>query len=307
MECIACSRNFDSFLCSASKEEVETFIRPNLLALEEFHKKERHPNYFVSTLETLEKELEKQKKIKENPYQSSTLSFGRLIKKEPIADCYFVMSSSLSELYIVPFDIFYPTNAIDGDSVMFGYCDSFSFYTPLELANHSKAYRKENYLPFSHSDEHKKRIKDFYLHYIESHGITDGMWIFSQLYVYYQSEDISFVELEDIVRKYQKTNLVPEHYFKMDQVHLRNDTSLIIPPMEKEKKRSLIEERDWIKNFTKTNEHKELVSILLKEHYIDDIITYNTYKKLIEDNEKFLDSLSEKERKRHFWYQLVRM
>ncbi len=307
MECIACSRNFDYFLCTADIKEVEKYIKPMLCSLIEKHKKDQHPYYFVSSLETFEKELVDQKVMKENPYQSSTLQFGRLIGKEPVSDCYFVIKSDLSELYIVPYHIFYTTNVIDGDSHMFGYCDHFVFHSLTELAKHNKAYRRENYNPFSHTKEYKDRIKKFYKDYIETNHVDDGMWIFSQLYVYYQSMDIEFDELECFVTKYQKQNLVPEWYWEMDQLHLRNDKSLIIPEMKKEKNRTYEEEIEWIKRFNPSGMLDNLVSVLLIEHYLDDIILYDTFKRITNDAYTFLDSLLEKDKKRYLWNQLVNM
>ncbi len=307
MECLACSRNFDYFFCSSDIEEVEKHIKPLLLSLIEKHKKDKHPYHFVSSLETLEKELKDQREIKENPYRSSTLQFMRLVGKEPASDCYFVIKRDLSQLYIVPFDIFYTKNVFDGDSHMFGYCDHFAFQTLTELARHNNAYGKENYSSFSHTKEYKDRIKKFYKDYIETNHINDGMWIFSQLYVYYQSMDIEFDELENTVKQYQKKNPVPESYWEMDQIHLRNDTSLIIPKMKMEKKRTYKEEVEWIKKFNQSGRFDNLISVLLIEHFLDDIIFYEDYKRITDNQFPCLDSLSsDKEKKHYLWLRLAK-
>lgn len=304
MECFAYSRNFDLFLCSANQEEVDEIIKPTLLDLIENYKDDIHPNYLVSSLDTFYYEVAKQKEISKNPYRSSTLQFGRLNHKEPNADCYFVVKKDLSELYIVPYDIFYTTNVIDGDSHMFGYIDRFKFSSLINLTLHDTIYKEKSYTSFSHLDSYKKNIISFYKKYIEDNEICDGMWIFNQLYVYFQSMDIEFDEFEKLVKKYQRINLVPENYWNIDQVHFRNK-KIINEEIVKEERRTYEEELLWLNNFDPFLNHYSLDVILFKEHFLDDIIDLKTLIKLLKNEKIDISNLPKNEAKKYIYYNLI--
>ena len=308
MKCLACSRNFNLYFCSATLKEVEEIIRPQLLDLIEYHKDDKHPNYLVSSIETLEKELEKQRIIKEDPYKSYTTEFGRLVKEVPDADCYFAIKDDLSELYIVPYDCIYVTKTIDGDSHMFGYIDKFEFSNLNELTTHNMAFDGHLYNSFDRSKETKEYILKDFENGLDYDGIYDGFVIFWFLYSFYQSRYLDFEEFESLIKEYQAKepddySWVDEKVWNMDQVHLRTDLSLITDRdhPKNAKKRTYEKELKFIESLDPYNTQEVLVKKRVFDDYLDDIISLETFTKILPEEGKYLQKLAKNSRKRHIW------
>ncbi len=304
MKAIACDSDRDYFFCSANLEEYKTQLIPFRKALEDKCRNEEHlrwPNLFVSTEETMEKELAAQALVKANPYQSKTILFHDYTDETPDAYIYFIINQKLNELYFVPFDIIYPERW--GKSNPWGALDKFEFKKVIQIAtkpmtfDHGRKHPvKDPWTDVDHDDlveELSEKVKTW-----KSKGPE---YVFRKVYPYFQQYRI-FVE--DLHRLFAEGGVAMDReFFSLDQEHMH-----VVADWFEPKRDVIIMKRTWQeedelcmkKDSVGVSGTQIYLDILFD--YLDQIIDWDTVMKLTADADlSKYENMDDETRRKKLW------
>ena len=108
MRLLACDPRHKYFFLGVTQKELEEQVIPLQQSILEEYGNDLHPHLLISSEETRDQEIENQKLIKKNPFTRRTRLYSVYIHEAPEWDAYIVTNPSLTELYFVPFDFFFP-------------------------------------------------------------------------------------------------------------------------------------------------------------------------------------------------------
>lgn len=298
MKALACDVNNSYFFCSANKKELEEQLIPLRKKLEKDYQNDFRPHFFVSSEDTMKRELEKQAKIKANPYQARTLTFYVYIGEIPDADIYFCVNRELTELYFIPFDIIHPRywGAMDPFSAL----DKFEFKKILQLTQKPMTYKGKKKSPneiigndpFIMTDLRDK-VKEW--------SEQGKEYVFKKVFPFFQSYNIHVDAMQELF--YIAGFGMKKEFYEMDSMHMHTAFDYLHPLVMIEN-RTLEEEKKHASQILDEDCIEEMERQVILD-YLDEVITWEIVRDIIgNDHVSGYDNMKEETRRKTLWYEI---
>ena len=301
MRILACDPIHKYFFIGVDEKELKEIVIPHQEMLLATYRGDRHPHILVSSIETREKELEEQRKIKANPFTRRTIRYSEGIHEVPDFDAYIVVNRDLDELYFVPFDFWAPEKwGMDPPWHKIDKVNISSLAEVLDVPFNYKGKSQEK--EFDYTVEDANELMACLMDKIPEWKRKGPKRVFEMVMAEYQLYHLYINELDALLFKGDVH--MPLEWWDQDQMHLKTQADFFQKKEEPYRgKRSYEDELMLVEAMKMEGRTSTEVGDQILFDYLDRIITWETLYEFFYGYDIYeeLNKMEDSERRRFIW------